>query len=168
MFKSVYKLLNPHRHNYKLVAVNDQYTTTFTDTKRKVTWSMRFYQCSCGRRNSKVTHDYAYADYLKHSGVDAAVQTWEEAGVVPKSSYDPVTNSYFVKPTSTEDEKVDPLTNLNKTVQDLCAMMNVVKRDYDLEKKYPKLKTAADNYNKLFDKYTTFESMKAGKDETSE
>ena len=45
-------------------------------------------------------------------------------------------------------------------------MMNVIKRDYDLEGKYPTLKKAADNYNKLFDKYKTFEDLKAGKDET--
>jgi len=166
MFNSVYKWLHPHRHNYKLVAVNDEYQTTFTDTKRKVVWTMRFYQCEgCGNRIAKRFNDYTYAK-LEHSGVDAAITNWIDCGVVPQNSYNPADNSYYVKPNHEENEKIDPLVNLNKTVQDLCAMMNVIKRDYDLEGKYPTLKKAADNYNKLFDKYKTFEDLKAGKDET--
>lgn len=169
MFKSLHKFFNPHIHNHKLIAVNDEYSTTFTDTSRVVKWSMRYYKCECGKRTATATHDYKYTPYsLEHSGVDAAVKNWIESGVVPKNSYNPADKAGYIKPADTDEKEVDPLVNLNKTVQDLCAMMNVIKRDYDLEKKYPRLKTAADNYNKLFDKYKTFEDMKAGRDETIE
>jgi hypothetical protein len=167
MFNAIHKYFNPHRHSYKLIAINDEYTTTFTDSKRKISWSMRYYQCSCGKRITKVTNDYPYGDQ-KHSGVDAAVKNWDDCGVVPQKSYNPADNSYFVKPIPEEKEKIDPLVNLDKTVQDLCAMMNVIKRDYDLEGKYPKLKKAAENYRYLFDKYKTFEDLKAGKDEVNQ
>ncbi len=167
MFKTVYKWLNPHRHNYKLIAVNDEYHTTFSDSKRRVDWTMRFYQCSCGHRMAKKSNDCKYLT-LTHSGVDAAITNWIDCGVVPQKSYNPADNSYFVKPNPEENEKIDPIVNLDKTVQDLCAMMNVIKRDYDLESKYPKLKKAAENYRYLFDKYKTFEDLKAGKDEVKQ
>jgi hypothetical protein len=54
----------------------------------------------------------------------------------------------------------DPLMQLNKTVEELCNMMGVIKRDYDLEKKYTKLRSIADQYNKELSKYRTFESLK--------
>lgn len=168
MFKSLQKILNQHVHDPKLIAVNDEYTNTFTDTSRVVKWSMRYYKCECGKRTATATNDYSYAAYpITHSGVDAAVKNWIDSGVVPKNSYDPADTAGYIKPADVDEKEVDPLVNLNKTVQDLCAMMNVIKRDYDLEKQYPRLKTAADNYNKLFDKYKTFESMKAGQDETA-
>ncbi len=165
MFNAVYKFFHPHHHKYELVAVNDEYTTSFTDSGRKASWTMRYYKCSCGKRITKTSNDYPYAA-LKHSGIDDAVKNWEDCGVVPQKSYNPADNSYYVKPIPEENEKIDPLVNLNKTVQDLCVMMNVIKRDYELEKQYPKLKKAANDYYKLFDKYKTFEDLKAGKDET--
>lgn len=169
MFKIFHKYLNPHVHNHKLIAVNDEYTTNFTDISRTVKWSMRYYKCECGKRTVTTTNDYSSSNYrLTHSGVDAAVKNWIDAGVVPHNSYDPANAKGYIKPADDDEKEMHPLVNLNKTVQDLCAMMNVIKRDYDLEKKYPRLKTAADNYNKLFDKYKIFESMKAGQDETSE
>lgn len=168
MIKSLYKFFNPHIHKHKLIAVNDEYTNTFTDTSRVVKWSMRYYKCECGKRTATATNDYAHAIIkITHSGVDAAVKNWIDSGVVPINSYDPADHPGLRKPVNVDEKEIDPLVNLNKTVQDLCAMMNVIKRDYDLEKKYPRLKTAADNYNRLLDKYTTFESMKAGQDETS-
>lgn len=165
MFKSIYKILNPHRHDFKLIAVNDDYHTTFSDTKGKVQWSMRYYRCSCGERRGTKSNDYRYTT-LTHSGVDAAIKNWVECGVVPPKSYNPADGAYYIKPEEDENKNIDPLVNLNKTVQDLCVMLNVIKRDYDIESKYPNLKKAADNYNRLFDKYKTFEDLKAGKDES--
>lgn len=167
MFKIFHKYLNPHVHDYKLIAVNDEYNNTFPD-KSRVTWSMRYYKCECGKRTATATNDYSSTYRLTHRGVDAAVKNWIDSGVVPQKSYDPANAAGFIKPADDDEKEMHPLVNLNKTVQDLCAMMNVIKRDYDLEKKYPRLKTAADNYNKLLDKYKIFESMKAGQDETSE
>lgn len=167
MFKSFHKLLNPHVHNPKLIAVNDEYTTNFSDSTRVVKWSMRYYKCDCGKRTVATSHDYKYSAYdLTHSGVDAAVKNWIDSGVVPYNSYDPANRSGYIKPVDIDEKEIDPLVNLNKTVQDLCAMLNVIKRDYDIESKYPNLKKAADNYNRLFDKYKTFEDLKAGKDES--
>lgn len=165
MFNKIYKILNPHRHSFKLIAVNDEYHTTFTDSTRKVAWSMRYYKCDCGFRMGKKTNDYKYTE-LTHSGVDTAIKNWVDCGVVPPKSYNPADGAYFIKPEEDQQKNVDPLVNLNKTVQDLCVMLNVIKRDYDIEDKYPNLKKAANNYNKLFDKYKTFEDLKAGRDET--
>jgi hypothetical protein len=127
---------------------------------------MRYYKCACGKRTATATKDYS--GHIAHSGVATAVKNWIEAGVVPVKSYDPANANGYIKPADDDEKEIHPFANLNKTVQDLCAMMIVIKRDYDLEKKYPRLKTAADNYNKLLDKYKIFESMKAGQDETSE
>ena len=141
MFKSIYKIFNPHIHNPKLIAVNDTYTLTYTDTSEVISWSMRYYTCECGERTATATHDGRRGPYhvVEHSGVDAAIKNWVECGVVPSKSYDPATSSYFIKPQADENKNIDPLVNLNKTIQELCVMMNVIKRDHGIESKYPKL-----------------------------
>ena len=154
MFK-IFKL--KHEHNWELVAVNDKYHTTYSDTNETKYWQMRFYKCNCGKRKfSDNTH-------IVHEGIDKARANWIDAGVVPVDSYHPTESTNYVKIDDTPKEQLDPLEQLNKTVEELCLMMNVIKRDFDLEKQYPKLKSISDQYQRELSKYRTFESLK-GKD----
>ena len=150
-----------HRHEWELVACNDEYCTQYTDSNKTVNWNMRFYKCNCGARK----HEDNRPEYISHKGMELAKKNWIDAGVVPVQSYDPRdNNSGYIKIDGVDEKEKDPLVQLNKTVEDLCAMMVVIKRDYNLEKKYPKLKSIADRYNQELSKYRTFETLK-GKDD---
>jgi hypothetical protein len=148
-----------HTHRWELVACNDNYHTEYTDTGKKIYWKQRFYKCSCGARK----HEDNRNQYQTHEGIDAAKKNWIDAGVVPNGSYYPGTQNGYVKIDDVPQDTLDPIEKLNKNLEELFNMMSVIKRDYDLEKKYPKLKTLADKYNQELSKYRTFESLK-GKD----
>lgn len=150
-----------HRHSNQLIAVNDNYHTEFTNSNRKEYHQMRFYQCSCGRRQFTTDKD----KYSTHSGIEKARANWMDAGVVPTGSYHPETSQHYVKPNQSDIEQVDPLVKLTSTVADLCDMMQMIRRDHNLEAKYPKLKKSADNYKALFEKYKTFETLKGNSDD---
>lgn len=152
-----------HTHNWELVAVNDKYHSSYTDTKRTQYWEMRFYKCNCGKRKFE---DNRPGTYVHHSGMEKSKANWIDAGVVPVDSYHPDQSQYYIKIDDTPKEQLDPLVQLNKTVEELCAMMSVIKRDYDIEKKYPKLKSIAHHYNQELSKYRTFESLKDDSDGT--
>jgi hypothetical protein len=157
MFK-IFKL--KHEHNWELVAVNDKYHTTYSDTNETKYWQMRFYKCNCGKRKFSDNRPYTH---IVHEGIGKARANWIDAGVVPVDSYHPTESTNYVKIDDTPKEQLDPLEQLNKTVEELCLMMNVIKRDFDLEKQYPKLKSISDQYQRELSKYRTFESLK-GKD----
>lgn len=154
-------------HKNKLVAVNDDYTSTFTDTGKKIKWQLRFYECAvCKRRHFKhsVSEYGRYYTIDDHAGVKKAYQNWIDAGVVPSNSYDPADPSTgFVRP-GTVIEPDDPLHQINKSLQEIASGLAIILRDQKLEEKYPKLKKAADEYNKQLDKYKNFETLKGNND----
>lgn len=45
-------------------------------------------------------------------------------------------------------------------IQEIREMLLMLNRDKHLEKKYPKLKEAADEYKRILEKYKTFEILK--------
>ena len=145
-----------HVHRWELVACNDNYHTEYTDTGKKSYWKQRFYKCSCGARK----HEDDRNQYQNHEGVDAAKKNWIDAGVVPNGSYYPGTQNGYIKIDDVPQEKLDPIEKLNRNLEDIARTVNAIKRDYDLEAKYPKLKSAADEYNRQLDKYRNFESLK--------
>ena len=145
-----------HEHRWELVACNDDYHTNYTNTNRTVNWNQRFYKCSCGARK----HEDDRKQYQIHEGVDAAKKNWIDAGVVPKGSYYPGTQNGYVKIDDVPQNSTDPIEKLNRNLEDIARAVNAIKRDYDLEAKYPKLKSAADEYNRQLDKYRNFESLK--------
>jgi hypothetical protein len=145
-----------HQHRWELVACNDNYHTEYTDTGKKSYWNQRFYKCSCGDRK----HEDNRTQYQLHEGVDAAKKNWIDAGVVPKGSYYPGTQNGYVQLDSLPQAQLDPIEKLNRNLEDIARTVNAIKRDYDLEAKYPKLKSAADEYNRQLDKYHNFESLK--------
>jgi hypothetical protein len=147
-----------HEHDWELVAVNDKYNTTYTDTKETKYWSMRFYKCACGERKYS---DDRNSSYDVHEGIDKAKANWIDAGVVPVNSYDPTESTNYVKIDDIEREKLDPVLQYQKTLDEISKSLKVVlNRDFDLETKYPKLKAAADEYHRQLDKYRNFESLK--------
>jgi hypothetical protein len=147
-----------HRCSPELVAVNDEYHTTYTDSNRTVHHQMRFYRCSCGKRSFK--SDYK-SNYSKHEGIEKAKQNWIDTGVVPGKSYHPSKSQYYVKIDDLEREKVDPLLAYQQTLADIQKSLGVVlNRDFNLESKYPKLKEAADEYHRRLEKYKNFEKLK--------
>lgn len=146
-----------HSHTWKLVALNDQYHTNYTDTGQKKQWHQRFYECSCGARK----HTDNREKYQRHEGVDAARDNWIDAGVVPKGSYLPNEKSGYFKPSDEDRTALDPVLQYQKTLQDMVDSLGIViNRDFKLESKYPKLKEAADEYHRRLDKYRNFESLK--------
>jgi hypothetical protein len=148
-----------HEHNWQLVAVNDKYHTTYTDTKETKHWQMRFYKCNCGER--KFSDNRPSHTYIVHEGMDKAQANWIDAGVVPVNSYDPTESTNYVKIDDIEREKLDPVLQYQKTLDEISKSLKVVlNRDFDLETKYPKLKAAADEYHRQLDKYRNFESLK--------
>ncbi len=146
-----------HQHTWELVACNDKYHTEYTDTGKKVYWNQRFYKCKCGVRKHE---DSRTSQYQTHEGLDSAKKNWIDAGVVPNGSYYPGENSGYIKIDDVPKEKLDPIEKLNRNLEDISRTILAIKRDYDLEARYPKLKSAADEYNRQLDKYHNFESLK--------
>jgi hypothetical protein len=146
-----------HQHTWELVACNDKYHTEYTDTGKKVYWNQRFYKCKCGVRKHE---DSRTSQYQTHEGLDSAKKNWIDAGVVPNGSYYPGTQNGYVKIDDVPQEKLDPIEKLNRNLEDISRTILAIKRDYDLEARYPKLKSAADEYNRQLDKYRNFESLK--------
>ena len=83
-----------HEHDWELVAVNDKYYTTYTDTGKTKYWSMRFYRCACGERKYS---DDRTSSYYVHEGMDKVKANWIDTGVVPLNSYHPSQSQYYVK-----------------------------------------------------------------------
>jgi len=157
MFK-LFKRNFIHKHDWELVAVNDKYHTTYTDTGKTEYWQMRFYKCSCGDR--KYENNYA-SKYTTHEGMEKAKKNWIDIGVVPTKSYHPADDTNYVKIDEIEREKLDPVLEYQRTLQDMVDSLGVViNRDFDLEVKYPELKAAADEYHRKLDKYRTFDTLK--------
>ena len=161
----MFKLFNRnlmHTHDWELVAVNDKFHTNYTDTRKTEYWQIRFYRCSCGARK----HTDNVPDYTPHTGVKTAKKNWIEAGVVPKNSYHPTDNTNYVKVDDIEREKLDPVLEYQKTLDELVKSLGVViNRDFDLEARYPQLREAADEYHRRLDKYRNFESLKETENE---
>ena len=153
------KLFKPqHEHDWELVAVNDKYHTTYTDTKETKYWQMRFYKCSCGARKSTDNREHKY---IEHEGIEKAKQNWIDASIVPKDSHHPKDNPNFVSIDDVERQKLDPVLEYQKTLDDLTKSLKVVlNRDFDMEARYPKLREAADEYHRRLDKYRNFDSLK--------
>lgn len=156
---NLFKRTTPkHEHDWKLVAVNDKYNTTYSDTGEIKYWQMRFYKCNCGKR--KYSDDMP-TYYLVHTGMEKAKQNWVDAGVIPKDSYHPAKNTNYVKVDDVEREKLDPILQYQKTLEDLVKALGVViNRDFDVEAQYPELKKAADEYHRQLDKYRNFERLR--------
>ena len=152
------KIFKPkHTHDWELVACNDEYHTTYTDTNKTVNWQQRFYKCRCGSRKHE---DNRTSKYETHKGLEAAKKNWVDAGVVPNNSYYPGNQNGYVKVDDVPQDALDPIEKLNSNLEDIARTIFAIKRDYDLEAKYPKLKSAADEYNRQLDKYHNFESLK--------
>lgn len=152
-----------HEHKWKLVACNDQYHTTYTDTNKTLYWKQRFYKCDCGARRHE---DDRPTKYQVHEGLEAAKKNWIDAGVVPNKSYYPSEQQGYIKIDSIPEEKINPIEKLNRNLEDMAKLMGVVKRDFDLEAKYPRLQKTADEYFRLLDKYRMVETLKGEKNES--
>lgn len=156
MLRNLFHLCDP-----QLVAVNDQYHTTYQDTKKTEYHQMRFYLCNCGKRSFKT--DYQF-EYSKHSGIEKAKQNWIDTGVVPEKSYHPADSKHYVKIDDLEREKLDPIVEYRNVLEEISRTLSVViNRDFNLEEKYPALKRAADHYHNELDKYRTIELLKKDK-----
>jgi len=153
----MFKRFKRHKHDWELVAVNDQFHIEWTDRATKEYIQQRFYRCSCGARK----HTDTVPDFTTHRGISSAKKNWVETGVVPKNSYHPTDNTYFVKIDDIERKQLDPVLEYQKTLDELVQSLGVViNRDFDLETRYPKLREAADEYHRRLDKYRNFESLK--------
>jgi hypothetical protein len=75
---------------------------------------------------------------------------WSEYGHIYSSSID----------TNTKSEKEDSTKIILDEIHEIREMMIMLNRDKNLEKKYPKLKEAADEYKRLLEKYKTFDILK--------
>ena len=142
----------------EVIAVNDKYTTTYTDTGKKLNHNMRFYRCvSCGGRFFWTN----LSKYETHRGIDEARRNWLEAGVVPHTSVDPREDRAYKKPDEDLEEELSPVLQYQKTLEEISKTLGVViVRDFDLESKYPRLKKAADIYHRELEKYRNFERLK--------
>ena len=158
----MFKLFKPkHEHDWELVACNDDYHTTYTDTKQTKYWQMRFYKCNCGER--KFTDNRPVAD--GHEGIDKARANWIDAGVVPQNSYHPSQSQHYVKIDDLEREKLDPVLAYQRTLDEISKSLRVViNRNFDLESKYPDLKAAADRYHLVLEQYRVMEILKGEKE----
>jgi hypothetical protein len=147
-----------HKHEWELVATNDSYHTTYTDTGKTKHWEMRFYKCTgCNARRYSDNYNNSYL----HTGMQKAKQNWLDTGVVPKNSTHPKNSSEYTSITDVEREQIDPVLAYQKTLEDMQKSLSVViNRDFDMEAKYPKLKEAADEYHRRLDKYRNFDALK--------
>lgn len=150
MFDVLFKSKTPqklaHIHNWELVACNDEYCTTYTDTTKKVYWKQRFYKCNCGARK----HEDNRESWQTHEGIEQAKKNWIDAGVVPGKSYFPSPAQGYVKPPEPEAAAVTPLTKYQQTLEDIQATLLLVTRNIDLEEKYPELKESYLKHMELY------------------
>jgi hypothetical protein len=78
-----------NKHENVLVAVNNEYHTSYTDSDHKKYHTMRFYECkNCGHRSFHTNYDNKHN---RHSGIDSAKMNWIDVRTVPRDSYDPRT-----------------------------------------------------------------------------
>ena len=82
----------------------------------------------------------------------------------PSSSHDPVmvvsnTNSSISVKGTFDLNGVD----VGGVLTDIMATLKVIKRDLDMEKRYPKLKEAYDHYHKILEDYKLIDMMKGEK-----
>lgn len=147
-FKSSPSLPKPpvHKHDWKLVACNDEYRTTSTTGGTPHYWKQRFYKCSCGERK----HQDDRSEYNRHEGIDQAKQNWIDAGVLPGKSYFPDESKGFFKPTDAEVKEITPLTKYQNTLEDIQATLLLVARNAELEEKYPELKESYRKHMELY------------------
>ncbi len=159
----MFKLFKPkHEHDWELVACNDEYHTTYTDTKKTVYWQMRFYKCDCGERKFSDNRPHIH---INHEGMDKARANWIDAGVVPTNSYHPSQSQHYVKIDDLEREKLDPVLAYQRTLDEISKSLKVVlNRNFDLESKYPDLKAAADRYHLVLEQYRVMEILKGEKE----
>lgn len=147
-----------HTHDWELVAVNDKYYTTYTDTGKTEYWQIRFYKCSCGERKAS---DNRHSSYTSHQGMQEAKKNWVETGVVPTKSYHPTDDTNYVKIDDIERKELDPVLEYQRTLEELVNSLGV----FDLEARYPELKEAADEYHRRLEKYRAYEILKETKNE---
>jgi hypothetical protein len=135
-----------HKHNWVLVACNDEYHTSYTDTKEVKHWHQRFYKCSCGERK----HTDNRPSHISHKGIEQARDNWVDVGVVPGKSYYPDNSTGYVKPSDEERKALDPLTKYQQTLEDIQATLLLVTRNIELEEKYPELKESYLKHMELY------------------
>ena len=93
-----------NRHTYVLVAINNEYHTTYVGSEHKRYYNMRFYECEhCGHRSFQTNYDNKYN---RHSGIDNAKLNWIEVRTVPKDSYDPRIHGHKPAPVISKPPKV--------------------------------------------------------------
>jgi hypothetical protein len=144
----MFNLFKPrHEHDWELVACNDEYHTTYTDTKKTVYWQMRFYKCDCGERKFSDNRPHIH---INHEGMDKARANWIDASVVPANSYYPDNSKGYVKPSDEERKALDPLTKYQQTLEDIQATLLLVTRNIELEEKYPELKESYLKHMELY------------------
>lgn len=95
---------------------------------------------------------------------NATINTYDSGILTFPSSHDPV----MVVSNSEASLKVNGTFDLNgvdvgSALADIMATLNVIKRDLDMEKRYPKLKEAYDHYHKILEDYKLIDMMKGEK-----
>lgn len=136
---------------WELVATNDQYHS-IDEKNNKTFYEMRFYQSKCGQR--RFTSDCPHSKYIFHKGMERAKKNWLDAGVIPVNSVHPTQDKHFVSIDDVKREELDPVLAYQQTLEEISKSLKVViNRDFDLEARYPKLKSAADEYHRQLDKY---------------
>lgn len=53
--------------------------------------------------------------------------------------------------------------DIGSTLSDMMKVLMVIQRDLDMERRYPRLKEAYDNYNKVLSDYQLIDDMKGNK-----
>lgn len=103
---------------------------------------------------------------ISASSISNATINCVDSGILTfPSSHDPV----MVVSNAQSSISVTGSFNLNGVdvggaLADIMATLTVIKRDLDMEKRYPKLKEAYDAYNKILEDYKLIDMMKGKHD----
>lgn len=85
-------------------------------------------------------------------------KTTSAAGI--NSGYYTYDNTFIATSTTLDTQSIKTTQDVLDEIQEIREMLLMLNRDKHLEKKYPKLKEAADEYKRILEKYKTFEILK--------
>lgn len=108
------------------------------------------------------TRNSGYLTTIAASSItNATINTYNSGILTFPSSHNPV----MVVSNAESSLSVKGTFDLNgvdvgSALTDIMETLNVIKRDLDMEKRYPKLKEAYDHYHKILDDYKLIDMMK--------
>jgi hypothetical protein len=147
--KTAYSDYNPGKDFYKSIREREQ-----AEKKRLEKWQTEFKK----QRMSNYSSNYTYSTSIGHlpSGVTSSTITSNNiSNNAITINGDPANGSVSIDVPLKVNGR-----DIMKELDEMRDALLLLKRDVDMESKYPRLKELKDEYERAFEKYKTFEALK--------